>query len=93
MVNRLHHRLKIMETQAQRLLPNPHFISVLIYPHHMAEYTLEGWLAEQLRCHCRPDCPGRRVGAVLPEKSPSAEAWSERYQPYARERTGYGRPQ
>jgi hypothetical protein len=75
-MNRLRHRLKVMETQAQRLLPNPHFISVLIYPRHMAEAALEGWLSEQLRCHCRPDCPGRRVGAVLPEKC-SPEEWTD----------------
>jgi hypothetical protein len=58
----------------QRLFPDPHFINVLIYPRQMAEASLEDWFAEQLRCHCRPNCPGKRVGAVLPEKAPSAEA-------------------
>jgi hypothetical protein len=86
MVNRLHHRLKIMETQAQRLLPAPHFISVLIYPRHMAEAALEDWLAEQLRCHCRPDCPGKFVGVVLPEKC-SPEEWTEMAQRHYQRRT------
>jgi hypothetical protein len=63
-----------METHVQRLLPDPHVISVLIYPRHMAEVALEDWFAEQLRCHCHPDCPGKRVGAVLPEKAPLVEA-------------------
>ena len=83
MVNRLHHRLTVMETHAQRLLPDPHFSSVLIYPHHMAEAALENWLTERLRCTCHPDCPGKRVGAVLPEKAPSVEAWAARDQHYA----------
>jgi hypothetical protein len=74
MVKRFHHRLKVMETHAQRLLPDPHVISVLIYPRHLAEASLEDWLSEQLRCHCRPDCPGKRIGAVLAEKAPLAEA-------------------
>ena len=76
-MNRLHHRLKTMETHAQRLLTDSHFISVPIYPCHIAEAALEDWLAEQLRCHCRPDCPGKRVGAVLPGKC-SPEAWTNR---------------
>jgi hypothetical protein len=78
---RFHHRLKVLETHAKQLLPDPHFISVLIYPWHMAEDTLEGWLSEQLRCHCRPDCPGKRVGAVLPEKC-SPEEWTDRAQAF-----------
>jgi hypothetical protein len=72
-VNRLHSRLKIMEAHAQRLLTDSHFISVLIYPRQMPEAALEERLAEQLRCHCRPDCPGKRIGAVLPEKCSPAE--------------------
>jgi hypothetical protein len=88
MVNRLHHRLKTMETHAQRLLTDLHFISVLIYPHDRAEAALENWLAERLRCTCHPDCPGKRVGAVLPKKAPSAEAWSERAQAYYAQRRG-----
>ena len=88
MVSWLHHLLKSMDTHAQRRLTDPYFINVLIYPHYMAEAALENYLAERLRCTCHPDCPGKRVGAILPKKAPSAEAWPARAQAYYVKRRG-----
>ena len=76
-MNRLRHRPKIMKIHAQRLLTDSHFISMLKYSRQTAAAALENWLAEQVRCLCRPNCPGKHVGAVLPENC-SPEAWTNR---------------
>jgi hypothetical protein len=84
----LRHRIKALEIRDQSRRLDSHFINVLIYPRHMAEDALEGWLSEQLRCTCRPDCPGKCVGTILPKKAPSAEAWAVRAQAYYAKRRG-----
>jgi hypothetical protein len=77
-MRRLHHRLQVIETKAQRAQPNLHFISMLRYPFSLAvgEEALNTWLHEQLICHCRPDCPGKRVALLLPAKCVSPEEWA-----------------
>jgi hypothetical protein len=82
----LRHRIKALETRDQSRRLDSHFINVLIYPRHMAEDALEGWLSEQLRCTCRSDCPGKCVGSILPEKC-SPEEWTEMAQQHYPRRT------
>jgi hypothetical protein len=76
-VRRLIHRLTSLETRAQSRQADAHFIHMLKYPCHLACDALEAWIAEQLACGCYPDCPGKRVGLLLPEKCKTAEDWAE----------------
>jgi hypothetical protein len=66
-----------------------HFISVLRYPYGLHEEALQVWHTEQCRCDCTPECSGKRIGWLLPEKARSPEAWAENAQQWYRERSSY----
>jgi hypothetical protein len=43
------------------------------------------WMAKALACDSEPNCPGKRVGAVIPAKL-SPEEWTMRAQQYYTQR-------
>jgi hypothetical protein len=88
MVSWLYHLLKRVETHAQRLLRDPHVISVLIYPHQMAEAALDNCLDERLRCTYHTDCPGKYVGAILLKKAHRPRHGMAQAQAYYTQRRG-----
>ena len=58
-----------------------HFISIVRYPWRGAEPEAD-WL-RSLVCPCgQRACPQLRIGALLPEKAPSAEAWAAEVRRY-----------
>ncbi len=57
-----------------------HFISVLRYPYGLHEGALQAWLTERCRCDGTPECPGKRIGLLLPEAEPSPAAWAMKAQ-------------
>lgn len=63
-----------------------HWIPALFYPWDLPNDVQDVWLTERLACACTPGCPGKRYGALLPEKAPSVEAWAERVQHYCAQR-------
>jgi hypothetical protein len=82
----LDRRLHTLEVRQHQGQAGAHFIAILQFPWDLHAEDEERWLAEQLACDCRPNCPGKRVGALLPEKAPSAEAWAERCRQWPRTR-------
>ena len=79
----LNSRLWRLEASQRRKAPTDHVISVLIYPRDLLHTDRERWLREEVTCACGTrGCLEMRVGALLPEKAPSAEAWAERAQQY-----------
>jgi hypothetical protein len=58
-----------------------HWIPVLLTPWFVDKDERDAWMAEALACDCQPECPGKRVGAVLPAKV-SPEEWTARVQQY-----------
>jgi hypothetical protein len=81
-MRRLCNRLRVIETEVRHQQPDLHFISVLQPPWDLDHDAREAWIAEQLTCDSSLTCPGKRVGAILPEKGLSVEAWAERAQAY-----------
>jgi hypothetical protein len=65
-----------------------HRIPVLFYPWDLPDEARDAWLAEQLACTCRPNCPGKGYGALVPQKAPSVEAWAQRARDYYQRRGG-----
>jgi hypothetical protein len=71
--------MRAYETRLRRLearQPEPlsHFIPLVFYPWHLGEPDETEWL-RALVCPCgQRECPELRIGALLPEKAPSAEA-------------------
>jgi hypothetical protein len=84
----LERRLNNLEVRQRHGQAGAHVIPILPYPWHLDAEDQEAWLAEQLACNCQPDCPGKRVGALVPEKAPSAEAWTARAHAYDTQRRG-----
>jgi hypothetical protein len=84
-------RISHIEATQRHKRAEGHWIPVLFSPWDLPDERRDDWLAAQLACDCSPECPGKRAGALLPEKASSPEAWAERYQQYARERTSHGR--
>ena len=77
-------RVKRLEQRQRQQHPPElaHFISMAFQP--WEEPDRERWLAG-LTCPCGAvGCPELRIGVLLPEKAPSAEAWYQRCQAYAR---------
>jgi hypothetical protein len=76
---------RLRRLEARRVRPVSHFVSIAYYPWHRGEPD-DAWL-RGLVCPCgRWGCPEFRIGAILPEKAPSADAWAERARQY---REGY----
>jgi hypothetical protein len=83
-IERRLHNLEVRQHHGQA---DAHVISVLQYPWGLHAEDQEPWLAEQLACDCRPDCPGKHVGALVPAKC-TAEAWTARAQAFYAQRRG-----
>jgi hypothetical protein len=79
-------RLNTLEARQAQVQGHAHFIPILFQPWDLDLAARDAWLAEQLACDCRPECPGKRVGALVPEKAPSAKAWAERCQQWQAKR-------
>jgi hypothetical protein len=82
-------RISRIEAYRRDRVSEGHWIPVLFYPWELPDDAQEVWLAEQRACACTPGCPGKRYGALLPEKAPSVEAWAERAQQYYAQRRGH----
>jgi hypothetical protein len=82
----LEKRISYLEKTQRLSHVEEHWIPVLFYPWELPDDTRKTWLAEQIRCACSPEWSGKRVGSLLLEEAPTAEAWAERYRQYARER-------
>ena len=83
----LKRRLQHLEDQQRLSAATQHFISVLMTPWFFDEDERVAWMAEALACDCQPDCPGKRVGAVLSAKL-TPDEWTMRAQQYyAQQRT------
>jgi hypothetical protein len=78
-------RIAHLETQQRLRDQMEHFIPVLMTPWFFDEDERDAWMAEALACSCQPDCPGKRVGAVLPAKL-RTEEWTMRAQQYYAQR-------
>jgi hypothetical protein len=78
-------RIQLLEAQHDHRATTAHFIPVLLTPWFVDEDERDTWMAEALACDCQPNCPGKRVGAVLPAKL-SAEEWTARAQQYSAQR-------
>jgi hypothetical protein len=81
----LERRIQHLEEQHSRGTMREHFIPVLLTPWLVEEDERDPWMAEVLACDCQPNCPGKRVGAVLPAKL-SPEQWTARAQQYYAQR-------
>jgi hypothetical protein len=82
----LEQRLIKLEHWARVSVATEHFISVLRSPPGLRDDALNTWLAEQCRCNCSPDCPGKGVGMVVSEPL-SPEAWVMEAHRWIRERS------
>jgi hypothetical protein len=69
-------RLARIEAYQRRRMPFSHFVSIVLVPWERPVGTdQETWLREEVMCRCgRRGCSELRIGALLPEKAPSAEA-------------------
>jgi hypothetical protein len=85
-MNALERRISKLEESTRVSAATQHVISALRYPYGLHEEALQGWLRERCGCDCTPDCPGKRVGLLLPEKERSPEIWAEHAQRWSRER-------
>lgn len=82
----LEKRISRIEAYRQDRAREGHWIPILFSPWDLPDDAQELWLAEQLACVCRPGCPGKRCGALLPQKAPSVEAWTQRAREYYQRR-------
>jgi hypothetical protein len=81
----MRYEIRLRRLEARRRQPVSHFLSVAYYPWHWGEPNDDWWRA--LVCPCdQRGCPELRVGASVPEKAPSPEAWAERARQYQEER-------
>jgi hypothetical protein len=81
----LERRIQHLEDQRRRGATKEHWIPVLLTPWFFDEDERDRWMAEALAYDCQPDCPGKRVGAVLPAKL-SPEEWTMQAQQYYAQR-------
>jgi hypothetical protein len=84
----LEKRISHLENTPRLSRAEKHWVPDLFYPWELPNDMRETWLAEQIRCDCSPACPGKRIGAILPKKAPSAEAWAAQAQAYYAKRRG-----
>jgi hypothetical protein len=72
-------RLRGLEARPRQ--PVSHFLSMVRYPWHRGEPDHD-W-RRGLVCPCgQRGCPKLRIGAMVPEKAPSPEAWAARARQY-----------
>jgi hypothetical protein len=84
---RYRQRVARLEECRRKRRPPSHFMNVVSTPWHMDGGAIDHWLREELACACgQLGCPERRIGALLPEKTPSVETWTERAQAYYAQR-------
>jgi hypothetical protein len=79
-------RLKRLEGLQRGRASARHWIPILRYPWDLPDEAQADWLAEQLACACRPGCPGKRYGALVPAKAPTVEQWAQRARDYYQRR-------
>jgi hypothetical protein len=75
----------------QKYLPAPsHLISILQYPWSLPDgMDLDTWLRDEVTCSCGAvGCPLMRIGALIPEKASSVEAWGEQVRVWRAQREG-----
>jgi hypothetical protein len=85
---RYRHRIVRLEEYRRTRLPPSHFLAIVCTPWDLDPVDEDEWL-QTLVCACgRVGCPELRIGALVPEKAPSAQAWSERVQEYYVQRRG-----
>ena len=83
MLSFMRYRARVVKLEEYRRTRRPpsHVLSVVFQP--WEEPDRERWLAG-LTCPCGAvGCPELRIGALLPAKAPSAEAWQARVRQYA----------
>jgi hypothetical protein len=79
-----HARIARLEARQRQAHPDRHWTSVVRVP--WDEPDQARWL-RQLPCACgQVGCPERRIGLLVSEKAPSADAWAERAQAYVTRR-------
>jgi hypothetical protein len=83
----LKRRMQRLEDQQCLSAATEHCIPVVMTPWFIDEDERTAWMAEARACDCQPDCPGKRVGAVLPAKL-SPEEWTVRAEAYYAQRRG-----
>ena len=82
-------RLIRLETYQRQRNGRPHHLSVVRYPWDLPDGDCDRWFREELPCACgEVGCSLLTIGALLPAKAPSAEAWTERVQTYYTQRRG-----
>jgi hypothetical protein len=87
----MRHRQRVVRLEEHQRKRNGrlHPLAVVQYPWDLPEGDRDRWLGEELPCTCgQVGCPLLIIGALLPVKAPSAEAWAERAQPYYVQRKG-----
>jgi hypothetical protein len=87
---RYRQRVTRIEEYQRRRLPPSHFVMSVRVPWDLpAGMDQDTWLREEVTCACgQQGCPELRIGLVLPEKAPSAEAWTDRVQTHYAQRQG-----
>jgi len=85
---RFRQRIVRLEEYRRRRLPPDHFLTSVRVPWDLPPgMDTDTWLQTEVVCSCgQRGCPEMRIGAVWPDKAPSAEAWGERMQAYLRAR-------
>jgi hypothetical protein len=83
---RLDDRLRRLERAHQGRIRADHWIPILRFPWDLPDEAQADWLTAQLACTCRPGCPGKRYGALVPANAPSPEAWAQRARDYYQRR-------
>jgi hypothetical protein len=85
---RLRHRVTRIEAYRRQRSPPRHFLMSALMPWDLpAGMDQETWLAEEVICPCgRREYAEFRIGLVIQEKAPTAEAWAVRAQHYYQRR-------
>jgi hypothetical protein len=81
----LERRINELEARQCRGQAGNHFIPILQYPWDVDPAASDTWLAQQIACDCRSDCPGKRVGVLVPAKCTPGE-WTAKAQAYSQKR-------
>ena len=87
---RYRQRVMRIEEYRRRRMPPSHFVVSVHVPWDLPRgMNQDTWLREEVTCACgQRGCSELRIGLVLPEKAPSAEAWTARAEAYYSHRRG-----